>query len=190
MKVNIGISNRHVHLTKEHLEILFGTGFELEVDRPLTQPGQFASKSFVTIKGDKGEFSHVRILGPTRTYSQVEVSLTDSYKLGVNPPVRDSGDVEGSEPITIIGPNGELHLPYGCIRATRHIHMSEADAEKLGFQNHEEVSVEIKGEKGGRLDHVFIKTSKEAFIELHLDTDDGNGFEIKKGMLGEIIKHE
>lgn len=190
MKVNIGISNRHVHLTKKHLEILFGKDYELTIDRPLTQTGQFAATDYVTIKTEKNEIEKVRILGPTRDYTQVEISLTDAYKLGLKPPVRDSGDVEGSAPITILGPKGSLVLEQGCILATRHIHISEEEAKQYGFRNHEEVSVIIDGEKGGRLDHVFIKISKDGYFELHLDTDDGNAHMIKKGMQGEIIRYE
>lgn len=190
MKVNIGISNRHIHLKKEDLEVLFGKDYELEVARPLTQPGEYASKDYVTIKTEKGEISKVRILGPVRSYTQVEISMTDAYKLGLKPPVRNSGDILSSAPITLIGPKGTLDLKEGCILATRHIHMSEEDAEKYGFQNYEEVSVYIEGEKGGRFDHVFIKTSKKAFLELHLDTDDANAYLITPDMMGEIIGHE
>lgn len=190
MKVNIGISNRHVHLTKEVLESLFGKGYELKPFRFLTQPGEYASTDTVIIKTEKNEIPRVRVLGPTRAYTQVEISMTDAYKLGLNPPVRTSGDISLSESITIVGPKGAVTLKEGCILAARHIHMSEDDAQKYGFQNGEEVSVLIDGEKGGRIDHVFIKTSKEAFLELHLDTDDGNSHLIKKGMMGEVIKHE
>ncbi len=188
MKVNVAISNRHVHLTKKDLEALFGEGYELEVDRPLTQPHQFASTAYVTLKTEKNEIQKVRVLGPVREYTQVEIALTDAYKLGLRPPVRDSGDLEGSSGITLIGPKGTLILDKGCILATRHIHMSEDFAKEHGFQNHEEVSVELGGEKSGRLDHVRIKTSKEAFLELHLDTDDGNAFQVGKGIIGEILK--
>lgn len=190
MKIKVGISNRHIHLKKEHLDILFGENYELKVDRPLTQPDEFASTDYVTIKTEKSEINKVRILGPIREYTQVEISLTDAYKLGLKPPVRDSGDIKGSAPITLIGPKGTLNLKEGCILATRHIHMSEEDAKKYGFHNHDEVSVLIKGEKGGRLDHVFIKTSKEAYLELHLDTDDGNSHMVTKDTEGEIVMDE
>ena len=115
MKVSIGVSNRHVHLTREHFKILFGEGKELEKRNDLTQPGQFASTSIVTIKTDKSEIENVRVLGPFRAYTQVEISKTDDYKLGLNPPIRDSGNLKGSSPITIIGPSGVVDLEEGCI---------------------------------------------------------------------------
>ena len=190
MKIKIGVSNRHVHLSKEHLELLFGKDYELTVDRPLTQPGQFAATDYVTIKTEKSEINKVRILGPVREYTQVEISLTDAYKLGLKPPIRESGNIKGSAPITIVGPKGSIDLKEGCILANRHIHMSEEDATKYGLHNREEVSVYIDGEKGGRLDHVFIKTSKEAYLELHLDTDDGNAHMVGKETEGELLFHE
>ena len=110
MKISIGVSNRHVHLTKEHLNILFGEGYGLEKKNDLTQPGQFASTALVTIKTEKSEISNVRVLGPVRPYTQVEISKTDAYKLGLNPPVRNSGDLKDSAPITIVGPNGSVNV--------------------------------------------------------------------------------
>ena len=187
MKVSIGVSNRHVHLTSEHLEALFGKDFNLEVKNNLTQPGQFASTSTVTIKTEKSEINNVRVLGPIRNYTQVEISKTDAYKLGINPPVRDSGDLIGSSPITIIGPKGTINLEYGCIIATRHIHLTEKHIKEYKLEGKKEVSVYLKGEKSGVINNVKLKVCDEAFFELHLDTDDANAHLIKNGDIGEII---
>ena len=187
MKVSIGVSNRHVHLTKEHLEILFGNGYELDKKNDLTQPGMFASYSVVTIKTNKSEISNVRVLGPARNYTQVEISKTDAYKLGINPPIRDSGDINGSSPITIIGPNGTLELEEGCIIPTRHIHILPSQVSLYGFEDKDVVSVKINGEKGGIINNVHLKVSDEAFFELHIDTDDANAHLIKNGDIGEIL---
>ena len=187
MKVSIGVSNRHVHLTKEHLEVLFGEGYELRKKSDLTQPGQYASSSLVTIKTEKSEIENVRVLGPVRTYTQVEISKTDAYKLGLNPPIRDSGDVSGSSPITIIGPVGTLNLEEGCIIPTRHIHLLPSQLKMYELEGKDKVSVRLDGEKGGILNNVGLKVSEESFFELHIDTDDANAHLIKNGDIGEII---
>jgi len=187
MKVSIGVSNRHVHLTKENLEILFGSEFELYKKNDLTQPGQYASTSLVTIKTDKSQIDNVRVLGPVRPYTQVEISKTDAYKLGLNPPVRDSGDLKGSSPITIIGPSGKIDIEEGCIIPTRHIHILPSQVSLYGLQGKEIVSVKIDGEKGGIIDNVHLKVSDESFFELHIDTDDANAHLIKNGDIGEIL---
>lgn len=187
MEVNVGISNRHVHLKKETLDLLFGKDFELEIQKELSQKGQFASKQTVSIKGPKGQIDNVRILGPVRSYNQVEVSKTDSFKLGVKPPVRNSGDLEGSEKITIIGPNATIELDEGCIIATRHIHITFDELEKLGLKNNRTVSIKIEGEKGSTLDNVYLKASEDATLELHLDTDDANACLLSQGDKVKVI---
>ena len=187
MKVTVGISNRHVHLTEEDLKTLFGEDYELEVVRPINQPGQFASNSFVTVKTEKSEIEHVRVLGPVRPYTQVEISMTDAYKLGVKPPIRDSGDLKGSLPVTLIGPKGELHLKEGLILADRHIHMTQKQKEMYGFKDVDFVSVAIPGEKGGIISNVRLKVTEKAYYELHLDTDDANAHLLHDGDIVEII---
>ena len=187
MKVSIGVSNRHVHLKEEHLKILFGNDFNLEKKNDLTQPGQYASTSLVTIKTNKSEISSVRVLGPVRPYTQVEISKTDAYKLGLNPPVRDSGDLKGSSSITIIGPNGTVELEEGCIIPTRHIHIHPNQVRMYGLEGKDIVNVKIDGEKGGIINNVHLKISEKSFFELHLDTDDANAHLIKNGDIGEII---
>lgn len=188
MKVKVGISNHHVHLKKQDLVILFGDNYELLVEKALTQPGEFASTSKVKLVGPKGEISNVRVLGPIRNYTQVEISQTDSYILGLNPPVRNSGDIVNSSPITIVGPNGKLSLNEGCILANRHLHLTEADFINLGLSGLEKVKVKIDNEKGGILDNVYLKVSNNFKLECHLDTDDGNSNLLKNGDIVEIIK--
>lgn len=187
MKVSIGVSNRHVHLTKEHLEVLFGEGYELTKRNDLNQPGQFATNSLVTIKTEKSEIENVRVLGPIRPYTQVEISKTDAYKLGIDPPIRDSGDVSGSSPITIVGPASTLNLEEGCIIPTRHIHILPSQLKMYGLEGKDKVSVSVYGEKGGILNNVSLKVSEYSFFELHLDTDDANAHLINNGDIGEII---
>lgn len=187
MKISIGVSNRHVHLTREHLKILFGEDFELENLKDLHQPTNFVSNSFVTLKTEKSTIEHVRVLGELRKYTQVEISKTDAYKLGIEPPVRDSGDLEGSCPITLVGPNGEVNLDKGCIIATRHIHITPSQMMEYGFEGKTEVSIKLFGEKGGIIDHVHLKVSEQSYFELHLDTDDANAHLIKEGDIGEIL---
>lgn len=188
MKVPIGISARHTHLTKEHLEILFGSEYSLKVLKELSQPGEFASEETISIKGPRGIIDRVRILGPIRKYTQVEVSKTDAHKLGLNPPVRESGDIESSSPVTLIGPNGHVELKEGCIIASRHIHITPNDIKRLGLENISKVSVLVEGVKGGIMHNVTLKISKNYEFELHLDVDDGNAHLINHGDFGTIIK--
>lgn len=188
MNVNIGVSNRHVHLCKEDLEILFGKNYALEVKKELVQPGEFASSSVVTIKTDKDSISNVRVLGPVRNYTQVEISKTDAFKLGLNPPVRDSGDLEESESVTLIGPNGSIDLEKGCIIATRHIHITPSKVKELGLEGMKTVNVKLYGEKGGILSNVSLKINDNYAFEMHIDTDDANAHLVKSGDIGEIIK--
>lgn len=186
MKIPVGVSNRHVHLTKESVEILFGKDYSLTKRNDLTQPGQFACEETLTIKTDKSQINKVRVLGPVRNYDQVEISKTDAYALGLNPPVRNSGDVKDSEIITLIGPKGEIKVE-GCIIASRHIHITEEQAKELNFEEDQIVSVKVDSIKGGILNNVHIKILKEAYFELHLDTDDANAHFLKQNDYVEII---
>lgn len=185
MQVSVGISNHHVHLSENDLKLLFDE--ELEIRNELKQPGQFASNQLVDIIGPKGEIKGLRVLGPARSYTQVEVSKTDCYKLGINAPIRDSGDLEGASVLKIIGPKGEVEKSCGII-ATRHIHLTLEMKKEKGLENLDEVSVKIPGPKGGILNHVHLKVSNEAYFEMHLDTDDGNAFLLKNDDIVEIIK--
>ena len=188
MEVKIGVSNRHVHLCERDFKILFGDNYELEVKKELVQPGEFASNSVVTIKTDKSEIGNVRVLGPLRSYTQVEISRTDAFKLGVNPPVRDSGDLAGSESVTLVGPNGSVVLSEGCILATRHIHITPDEVHKFGFDGLKSVNVKLPGEKGGILYNVQLKVGSNYAFEMHIDTDDANAHLVSSGDIAEIIK--
>ena len=187
IKVNIGVSNRHVHLTEDVFKKLFGENAVLEKQKDLTQPGQFAATAKVTIKTDKSTLENVRVLGPFRNYNQVEISKTDAFKLGVNPPVRDSGDLAGSASVTLVGPAGEVTLEEGCIIATRHIHLTSADVVKYGLEGKTSVNVRVDGDKGGILYNVSLKVSDSYWFEMHIDTDDANGHLISQGDIGTII---
>ena len=187
MKVSIGVSNRHIHLTQEHLEYLFGKGYKLKELKKINQPGQFASVETVTIKTEKSSIDNVRILGPIRNYTQIEISKTDAYKLGLNPPVRESGEITDSEKITVVGPKGELNLDEGCIIATRHIHINPKQVEMYGLTGKEYVDVLVGGEKQAILKDVSIKVSDPAYYEMHIDTDDANANLIKNGDVATII---
>lgn len=185
MKVVLGVSNRHIHLKKEHLEILFGKNYELKKIRTLNQPNQFVSNAKVTIKTDKGLLENVVIVGGLRDYTQIEVSKTDAIKLGINPPVRTSGDIKNSEIVTLIGPEGSIQTE-GCIIADRHIHITPKQKELYGLND--TVDILINSEKGGIISDVHLKVSDNAYYELHLDTDDANAFLLKNGDILEIIQ--
>lgn len=187
MKVKVGVSNRHVHLTREAVDILFGKDYELTIKNKLTQRNQFAANETVIIKTTKNQIEKVRVLGPLRDYNQVEISKTDSYKLGINPPVRNSGDLEGSAPITIIGPKGILELDKGCIIAARHLHISTSDLAKYNLKENQSLSIKTCGEKGATLNNVHVKCAPEYVFEVHLDTDDANACLIKQGDEVELI---
>ncbi len=185
MKIPVGISNRHIHLNNDDYKLLFGN-IPLTKRNDLTQPGMYACNETVTIKGEKRSIENVRVLGPIRNYTQVEVSKTDAYTLGVNPPVRNSGDLDGAYSITIIGPYGTIKRD-ACIIATRHIHVDKSIREEHHLEGIEKVSVIIGGEKGGTINNVYLKDSEEAYFELHLDTDDANGFLLKQNDEVEVL---
>jgi len=186
MEITVGVSNRHVHLNEENYKKLFGDA-PLESIKYLKQPGQFSSNQKVTIKTTKDSIENVRILGPLRTYNQIEISKTDAFKLGLNPPVRNSGNLAGSEKITLVGPNGEITLEEGCIIATRHIHINPSQMQEFGFDGLTKVKVKLNGEKGGIIDNVYLKIAENSFFELHIDTDDGNGHLVNQGDICTII---
>ena len=184
MKIEAKISNRHVHLTKEDYFLLFGDE-ELVVRNELSQPGEFASNNVVTLKTEKSIISNVRVLGPFRNYTQVEISKTDSYVLGVKPPVRNSGEIEDAVSITIVGTKGEITRD-ACIIAARHIHITKEQKEEHNIPD--VVSIKTFGEKSTIFNNVSVKVSDNYYFELHLDTDDGNGALLKQGDIVEIIK--
>ena len=187
--VPVGVSNRHIHLSAEHLEILFGKGYELTPIKDLSQPGQFACKEQLTIVGPSlRPIEGVRVLGPIRKASQVEISRTDSFTLKVKPPVRESGDIKGSAPITIIGPKGTVTLSEGCIIANRHIHMSEEEGKVFGLKDGDYVTVEVNGERRTTFYDVQVRVNKAFRLEMHIDTDDANAAGIGNGFKVKVIK--
>ncbi len=188
-EIPVGISNRHIHLSREHVDILFGKGYQLTPIKDLSQPGQYACKELLTIVGPSlRPIENVRVLGPERNKSQVEISRTDSFTLKVKPPVRESGKIEGSAPITIIGPKGVVTLNEGCIIANRHIHMSLQDGEKFGICDGEYVDVDAVGERKTRFFDVQVRVHKDFRLEMHLDTDDANAAGLKNGSRVHIVK--
>lgn len=187
--IPVGVSNRHIHLTKEHLEILFGKGYELTHLKDLSQPGQYACKELLTIVGPSlRPIENVRVLGPLRSASQVEISMTDSYQLKVKPPVRESGKIAGSAPITIIGPKGVVTLSEGCIIANRHIHMHTSDALRFGLKDGDYVTIDVNGKRRTRWYDVQVRVSDAFAIEMHVDTDDANAVGIGNGSKVKLIK--
>jgi putative phosphotransacetylase len=186
--VPVGLSNRHIHLTNEHLNILFGEGYELTKMKDLSQPGQYAANEKVDVVGPKGTLKGVRILGPTRKETQIEISLTDSFVLGVTPPVRNSGDLTDSPGSKIVGSKGEVTIDKGIIAAGRHIHMHTSDAENFGVTDKEIVSVKAEGKRGLVFDNVLVRVHKEYALEMHVDIDEGNAAGLKNGSIVELLK--
>lgn len=179
--VPIGVSARHIHLTQEHVEVLFGKGYQLTKRKEL-MGGQFASNETVTIVGLKlRAIENVRVLGPVRKQTQVEISATDAIKLGVKAPIRESGKIEGSAPIAVVGPKGALYLDEGCIIAMRHIHMSPRDAMAAGVHDGDIVSVKADNERGTIFNHVKIRVDDSFTLEMHIDTDEANAAKIATG---------
>lgn len=185
--IPIAVSARHIHLQKEHVEILFGKGYELTKKQALSQPGQFAANETLMIAGPKGSIERVRILGPVRPASQVEVSLTDAFKLGVRPPLRESGNIKGSSPITLIGPKGTVHLHEGLIIAQAHIHMNPEEANILQVKDGDYVNLIAKTERPMTFNQVKIRVSERYRLEMHIDTDEANAAFITQGAIGKII---
>ncbi|MFC0415000.1 phosphate propanoyltransferase [Cytobacillus solani] len=177
--VPVSISARHLHLQQEHVELLFGKGHELTKYKEISQPGQFACNEKVTLKGPKGTIENVRVLGPLRKHTQVEISRTDARKIGVAPPVRNSGNIAGSASITLIGPKGSISIQEGCIIADRHIHMTPKDADEFAVKDKQRVSVLIEGAKGGVMGQVTIRVNDRYALDMHIDTDDANAFDLK-----------
>ena len=181
-------SGRHVHLTRADVDTLFGAGYRLKAQRPLSQPGQFACEEKVTVVGPKGKMDGVRVLGPERKETQVEVSLTDTFRLGIKPVVRMSGDIAGTPGYRLIGPAGEVTLQQGAIVAARHLHMSKEEAALFGLKNGDIVSARKAGVREAVLGNIPVRSGDGHSLELHLDTDEANAAGIKNGDLLELIK--
>lgn len=188
MKVLVETSARHIHLTSEDVETLFGKGATLTKKKDLSQPGQFACEERVTIVGPKKPIANVSILGPVRPASQVEISLTDARTLGISAPVRESGDLEGTPGCKLVGPCGEIDLTSGVIVAKRHIHMTPEDAEAAGVKDKEIVSVKIDSERSAIFGDVVIRVSPKFATAMHVDTDEANAACAFGTCYAEIIK--
>ncbi|MBO1264041.1 phosphate propanoyltransferase [Proteiniclasticum sp. SCR006] len=186
--VPVGVSNRHIHVSREDLDILYGKGYALTKMKDLKQPGEYAANETLEVKTKKGSFGKVRILGPVRGNTQVELSLSDSYGLGLSVPIRESGSIKGSEGVTLVGPKGEVTLTEGVIAAYRHIHMPKDMAEKYGFRNGDIVSVEKEGKRGLIFQDVMLRVSPKYALEMHIDVDEANAGSIRSGDLLKIIR--
>lgn len=187
-EVLVETSARHIHVTQEDLEILFGKGYELTKKKELSQPGQYACEERVQVVGSKGLFPAVSILGPVRSATQVELSASDARSLGINAPLRESGDVNGSAGCKLIGPKGEIELSQGVIVAKRHIHASGADAEKLGLKDKQTVQVKIVSEgRSLTFDDVVVRVNDSYVLAMHIDTDESNACLAAPDAMGEII---
>ncbi|HHT49404.1 MAG TPA: phosphate propanoyltransferase [Firmicutes bacterium] len=187
-KVPVGVSNRHVHLTTEDLETLFGAGYQLTVKKDLSQPGQFAAEETVDLIGPKRSIPKVRILGPVRPQTQVEISLTDSFTLGIAAPIRDSGNLKDTPGLIIEGPKGRIELKEGVIIAQRHLHLHDSEAEELGLQDQDYVQAKAEGIRGLVFDQVLVRVGPKYKKDLHLDIDEANAAGLKNGDLVTIIK--
>ena len=187
MKLPIALSNKHIHLSQADIDVLFGQGYELTHKKDLSQPGQFACEEMVEVVGPKGS-TKMRVLGPARPESQVEVSLADARALGIAVPVRQSGDVEGTPGCKLVGPNGEVEIERGVIVAARHIHMSLEDAEKFGVKDKDIVSVRTEGLRGLVFNNVLVRANAAFKLEMHVELEEVNAAVVKNGDLVELVK--
>ncbi len=188
-QILVETSARHVHLSREHLDILFGAGYELTVKKDLSQPGQYACAERVDVVGPKKTLAGVSILGPTRPASQVEISLTDARSIGVAAPIRESGDIAGTGACKLVGPCGEVEIAEGVIAAKRHIHMTPADAAEFDVKDKDVVSVQV--ETDGRaltFGDVVVRVSEKFALAMHIDTDESNAACAAPGTMGTLIK--
>ena len=187
-QVHIGVSARHIHLSTEHIEILFGKGYVLKEFKALSQPGQFAADDVVSVQGPKGRIDKIRILGPARGKTQLEISRTDSFGLGIHPPLRQSGDIAGTPGIKVIGPAGEVDLTQGVIVAARHIHFHTEDALKWGITDKQMLRVKLNGERPLIIENVLARVSDQFALDLHIDTDEANAAGVKTDEFATILE--
>jgi len=187
MKIPVEVSARHAHLSQKDIEALFGAGYQLEKMKDLTQPSDFAAKETISIKTNSYILENLRIVGPAREETQIEISMTDAYALAINAPIRMSGDIAGTSGIKVSGPAGEIEISQGVIVAQRHLHCSLAEAEELGIKNGDEISVRINAGRPATLHNIKVRVKDSYKLCLHLDTDEGNACGINKTSIGEII---
>lgn len=186
--IPVGVSNRHLHLSQADQDVLFGAGYQMTPIKDLSQPGQFACKEMVTICGPKGAIEKVRVLGPVRSKTQVEILTGDGFKLGVSAPARQSGDLDGTPGITIVGPKGSVQISEGLIVAQRHIHMTLEDAAAYGVHDGQIVDIEIEGPRGGIYTNVIVRANNTSALECHLDTEEANAMNINSSTKIKIKK--
>ncbi|GHD12358.1 phosphate propanoyltransferase [Tianweitania populi] len=186
--VPIGVSNRHIHLSRADMDALFGPGSNLTRMGALKQPGQYAAEETLVLRGPKGQIAKVRVLGPLRKETQIEISIADGFTLGIKPPMRMSGKLEQSAGVELVGPYGTVKKDSGVIVALRHIHMRPSDAEKLGVKNGDEVDVIVDGVRGGIMNHVTIRAAEASLPEMHIDVEEANAFGLKNNVLVRIRK--
>ena len=184
--IPIEVSAHHVHLCQKHVEALFGTGHRLAPESKLSQPEQYACRERVSVVGPKGRVERVRVLGPARKQTQVEIAMTEEFKLGIHPPIRESGDVEGTPGVTIEGSAGTVNLQQGVICALRHIHMSPEDALRLGLRDRYVVRVRVEGDRELVFGDVLVRVHPSFKLAMHLDTDEANAANLKTGMIGRV----
>jgi Propanediol utilization protein len=185
--VPVGISNKHLHISQKDLEVLFGPGHQLTPTKELGQPGQFACAETVEMVGSKGSFGKVRILGPIRPETQVEISLTDAIQLGIKAPIRESGELEETPGLTLVGPAGKIEMERGVIIAARHIHMDPKTAEEYGVKDKDLVTVRVSGQRGLLFEEVLVRVREDFALEMHVDTDEGNAAMLSNSQEVEII---
>jgi putative phosphotransacetylase len=186
-RIHIGVSARHIHLSQKHIELLFGQGYSLNVFKALSQPGQFAAEEVVSVQGPKGRMEKIRILGPARGDTQLEISRTDSFTLGLNPPLRQSGNLVGTPGIKVIGPAGNVDLECGVIVAARHIHFHTSDALAWGITDKQMLNVRLNGERPLVLENVIARVSDQYALDLHIDTDEANAAGVRTDEYAEIV---
>ena len=186
-KIPIALSNRHLHISREHLDILFGKGYELTKLKDLKQPGQYAAEEKVDLEGPKGIIKGVRILGPVRKTTQIEISFADSFVIGVTPPIRDSGDLKGSASARITGPVGSVEINEGIIAAARHIHMTPEDAAQWGLKDKDTVNVRTGGQRSLIFENVLVRVNPEYKLEMHVDMEEGNSAGVKNNDEVEVV---
>ncbi len=188
IKVPVEITARHLHISKHDLEILFGRNYKLKVLKSINQPGQFAAKETISLKGSKNVLNKVRIVGPIRKATQVEITLTDSYVLGIKVPYRKSGQLKNSGKLTLIGPRGEVNLKQGVIIPLRHLHLSPTEAINLKLKDKQKVSVKVGSERHVTFHNVIVRVHKDFKLSVHLDTDEANAAGLLTCTYGELIK--
>jgi len=188
--INVGVSNRHLHLSTEDLETLFGPGAVLTPTKDLSQPGQFAAAETVTVVGPKGSIEKMRVLGPVRSQTQIELAQTDARKIGIKAPLRNSGDLAGTPGCVLVGPKGYLLLKEGVIVAKPHVHLNSAQGEALGIKDGDFVDFYFKGDKEAALFNIWARVGDRHEMDLHIDTDEANAFGVANGSKALLVKRD